>query len=67
MIENNTAVKFEIGQFVKVAGPSKNAKRGKIIGFVQPVGTAGEWTYEVLWFDVGAGGGWRDCDLIPIL
>lgn len=68
MIENTTATKYQVGQFVKPIGYTKNAKRGKIIGFAQPVGTAGEWSYEVLWFNgVGEGNGWRDCDLAPCL
>jgi len=63
--ENTSAVKYQVGQFVKdIINPSR---RGKIVGFIQPVGTAGEWSYNVLWFDVGSGGGWRDCDLIPAL
>lgn len=63
--ENTTAVKYQVGQFVKDV--LNTERRGKIIGFIQPIGTAGEWTYDVLWFDVGSGGGWRDCDLIPTL
>jgi hypothetical protein len=67
MTTNTTATKYKVGQFVKPNGYSKNAKRGKIIGFAQPVGTAGEWSYDVLWFGVGSGNGWRDCDLAPCL
>ena len=63
--EQVIGLKYNVGQFVKdIIKPSR---RGKIVGFISPVGTAGEWTYDVLWFDVGSGSGWRDCDLTPAL
>lgn len=67
MTENTTAIKYQVGQFVKPEGYTKNAKRGKIIGLVPPFGAAGEWTYNVQWNVAGEGCGWRDCDLVPVL
>jgi len=64
MIENTTAVKFKVGQIVKPVGYTKsNTGLGEITDILEPIGTAGEWSYEVRWSRIGYGGGWRDCDI----